>query len=503
MSDIYQLLNIDTSALRDFPLLALQATDRETERVMAQSARRLKAIEDAMLIEGNVQFAQATVEEVIEKVVRCAEMDDDSGIRWSSLELRIISYYPMLLQAEDRAYDYAFSLLDKHWKNLYFNGLVFYVLNGWNMMHLKFREPACDLIKRKLSAYDGTNRRYLTLKNHADYFDESGPLRLAMLLTCSETALSESPRLIAQVPSAISFSFFSDVIVKYVEKMKIRDFETLEEIFKLHQLDRTKKLVLANLVIEAESNGNEQEQLLVSKFGEHILGDISLSVTWSPFAGANVEQIAQLRKAKELVNKWYTRRVIEVFFKVCVQDEARKNFWLSKVNLISDFRVAGSRLVQATLEGNEMINSLLARYFIKTNAKRSQTAALILSIKSRVFIEFSDVGALYVYKIDNNHVSFLFEGNKTISDTRELKDTDMPMLATDDYWGYTDMEEEGKMNHMGNWERRLKNGSANIFMTTKLLERLSRRSTTRMCSRRYRCQNTLQPLPSSKCLRPQ
>lgn len=457
MSSIYSLLNLNEDVITNFHLQANSVADHQIEKVVNANMRRLKEIEDRMMTDCQIRVTAKSVDEVIKKVIRCANSKDTLFEDWTLSELRIVSYYIMKLQGDDIAYTYGLSLLDKNWKDLYFNGLVFYVLNGWNLMKKEYREEACQLIVKKLNSYNGNNNKYLLLKNHSNFFEEAGPLRMAALLNHKNIPLYNAPTLIGYKPSTFSLSYYSDVIIKTLCGQKFDDPDKIEELFEKHDSDRTKKMVFANFVEQADKNGNEFEQSQLSKFAYRMMGDISKSVTWTPFAGATDEEVSKLRRAKELVNQWYVRKVIEVFFEVCVQDHARKVFWTYYANqgVIKDFRIAGSTLVRQKMQNDDRVSNLFSRFFINTNSKYSQTAALILYIKNKVMVEFSDTGALYVYNRGNSMVGFIDKGKSVIGSVTDLKDTSIPLLVDGDYY-YTYYYEEGRLNHRGEWEQRLR-----------------------------------------------
>ena len=157
MSDIYSLLNINEDVLTNFHLQANSVADHQTEKVILANTRRLREIGERMLTDCQIKVTAKSVDEIMQKVIQSAYSSETSKEEWTSSELRIISYYLMKLQGDERAYDYGLKLLDNNWKDLYFNGLVFYVLNGWNLMKKEYREKACLLITKKLEAYHGEN----------------------------------------------------------------------------------------------------------------------------------------------------------------------------------------------------------------------------------------------------------------------------------------------------------------------------------------------------------
>lgn len=271
------------------------------------------------------------------------------------------------------------------------------------------------------------------------------------ILCCFKTILGYKP-------STIAWSFYSDVIVSYISKTGIKEENSVEHILSLHGLERTKKLVFANLIIKEEQSGDAFSQNKLSRFATKMIGDVSISTTWAPFTGATTEEISKLRQAKDLVNLWYARIVIDVFFEICVQDYARKEFWLNYVDMVDDFRVAGSFIVMRQLESDPRINGMLSKYFIRTTSVTSQTAALILCMKDKVFVEFSDTGALYAYEHKNAKLRSIESGRKYIDKVEDLKKTSLPLLVKSYSYNcyYYDYNPEGRMPHSGDWQFRLR-----------------------------------------------
>lgn len=455
MTDIYSLLNINHDVLKDFHLLANRVDNLQIEKVVNQNLRKLKSIEERLLVDGGIKVSKQSIDEILYKVVQYAKKEDFNMENWTMRELRIVSYYMMKLQDEENAYVYALMLLDNGWRNMFFNGLVFYLMNSWCMIKPDLRKSTSQLVVKKLQQYRDNNRRYLLLKNHANMFEEMGPQRLALLLVSQNKDVREAPLVLGSKASAISQSYFSDVIVKYCDRKSV-DLDTLEEIFEVHNVTRTKKLVFAELVKRADANGDPLVQTQLSKFINRQLGDVTLASTWAPFAGATYEEAQKLKRAMQLVNLWFTRRIIETFFEVCVQDRERKKFWLDYVPYVRGFKIVGSTMTKRTLQNDQRVSTMFHRHFIETNSTYSQTAALVLSIKDYVLVEFSDTGSLYAYKQGNKMVQFLKKGVRYMTSTNDLKDTSMEILVEKTTWGYTYYNDEGRLTHRGYWQDRLK-----------------------------------------------
>ena len=456
MRDIYSILNINQSIIKDFYLWANRVADHQTEKVINQNTRTLKQIEERMLVDKGLNVAQQSIDEIISKVIRMAPSGDTSMDNWTIRELRIVSYYLMKLRDDNVCYLYALDLLDKNWRNIFFNGLAFYLLNSWHSLELDYREQTSQLLIRKLETYSESNSRYSLWKNRANMFDSNGPVRMAALIKAKNMGIAQAPSLLGFKNTSIKQAYYSDVIVKYVENNHITDYETIEQIFELHNLDRTKKLIFAYLVETEDNIGDGLRRAQLCRFANTQLGDVTLASSWAPFTGATIAEIQRLKRAMQLVNMWFAQQIIESFFEICVQDKDRKSFWLRYVEKISGFKIVGSTAVKRMLQSNSKIGSMFLRHFIETNSYSSQTSALILFIKNKMMVEFSDTGALYAYNQTHPMVKTVTNTRYGIASTNDLKIPSMDGLVERNCWGdYCVYNEEGKLHHRGDWQGRL------------------------------------------------
>ncbi len=456
MSDIYGILNIDPDFIKDFHLLADRVVDHQVEKVIDKNLKALRQIEERMFVGEGLNIAVQSIDETISKVIRMAPSGDTSMDNWTTRELRIVSYYLMKLRDDNACYLYALELLDKNWKNLFFNGLAFYLLSSWHSIEPNYRDLTGQLLIRKLNAYSDVNHRYSLWKNRVNLFDCNGPIRMAALLKAKNKSIAEAPSILGFKNTAIRQEYYSDVIVKYVESNHITDRDSIERVFELHDIDRTKKLVFAYLVEIEEQAGDDISRAQLCRFANAWLGDITLSASWAPFIGATTTEAQRLKKAMRLVNTWFAQQVIESFFEICVQDKDRRLFWLKYVDKISGFKIVGSTAIRLTLQSNSKIGDIFLPHFIETNARSSQTSALILYFKDKVMIEFSDTGALYVYDQTHPIVKSIPDGRYGIASISDLKIPSMGRIVESNYWGeYSVYNEQGKLHHRGNWQGRL------------------------------------------------
>ena len=457
MSDIYSILNINSGIIQDFHLLADRVADHQIEKVINKNVRTLKQIEERMFVDKGLNVAQQSIDEIISKVIRMAPSGNTSMDNWTIRELRIVSYYLMKLRDDNVCYLYALELLDKNWKNIFFNGLAFYLLNSWHSIEPDYRNLTGQLLVRKLDSYSESNRRYNLWKNRANLFDSNGPVRMAALLKAKNMSVAEAPSLLGFKNTSIKQAYYSDVIVKYVETNHITNLDSIDQVFELHNLDRTKKLIFAYLVDTEDRIGDGLRRAQHCRFANVKLGDVTLASSWAPFTGATEKEVQRLRKAMENVNMWFLQQIVESFFEICVQDRERKSFWLKYVQnrSITRFKIIGSTAIKRLLQSNSKIGSMFLRHFIETNSYSSQTSALALFMKNKMFVEFSDTGALYVYNQTHSMVKKVTNARNGISSTNELKIPSMNVLIEANTWGGYYYYEEGRMTHQGYWQQRL------------------------------------------------
>ncbi len=453
--DAFHLLDIDKSTLSDFALQSIEIENNiETGRILKRAARRLKDIEDRMQSDGKrPEFSRQSVDEVIKKIKRAIT---NGRAEWSLAELRIISYHLGRFQNSQSQFNFAIGLLENDWRDLFINGIVFFLMNSWNTCSEQIRDHACRILKKHLREYVGSIKRYHQLKSSMDLFDTSGPARLSALLRAKSMLLEDAPLQLGYKPAALSFPYFSDVIIDYVRKTALPDYGYLEELFaQKHSLDRTKKLVFAHMIEDADNMEDALLQTNVSRIARRVLGDINDSTTWTPFAGASPEEKELLRKAKDLVTAWYARKSVEAFFDICVQDPRRRKCWLEYVQNVSDFRIVGSMATKAKLKSDSNVAPLLGKCFIETNSRVATTAALVLFMKDKVFVEFSDIGSLYIYNSNHPMVRSI-KAKKYIETTGDLKATSIGMAVEKvSSWSY-DFSDEGRITHQGEWENRFR-----------------------------------------------
>lgn len=470
MMDVYGELNINKDIFTNFSLQAREIENNiETKRILKHAINRLKDIEKLNQSEGKrPEFNMKTVEAVLDKLERDSKVQNED---WTVRELRLVSYYLSRFQMTQHTFEYAVNLLDNNWRDVFVSGITFFLMNSWNICPENLRNKTCDLLRNHLLSYTGSIKKYQLLKSKLDLLDSSGPIRLSALIRKKKMLLEDAPSLLGYKNSALSFPYFSDVIIDYIKKLGFKNLDSLEVLFnQMHRLDRTRKLVCAHMIEYADNVADAPLQIKVSKVARKILGDINSQQVWTPFSGATSEERSLLTKAKNLVTAWYARKSVEAFFEICVQDSRRRKCWLEYVQNVSDFRIVGSLSTKTKLQSDSTLSPLLRSCFIETNSRVSTTAALVLFMKDKVFVEFSDVGSLYIYNSRHNVVKSI-KTKRCIDSTSDLKYPSMNnAVEQTSAWSYS-YSDEGKISHRGEWEDRFQRwmrNKMNIIQGQKL-----------------------------------
>lgn len=462
MSDIHSLLKIDTELLENFYLRANYVDDYQTQKVINHNISRLKQIEESLMVSETLPVLPSDISDIIERIKEECIGSGKSVHNWTMRNLRIVAYNLVQFSGCAPAYNYALNLLDEQWKNLYFSGLMHSLLSSWHNLYQNYRSDLIKLLIKKLSAYKGSDKRYCVWQERLNFLETAGPIRVSSLLIHKNLEISETPKLLGYRPSALSYSYFSDVIVNYVVKKHIADRDQLQAIFHQHSLDRTKKLVFANLVEYEEQRGDAISRMQLCRLAQVYLGDVTLPSSWAPFRGATDEDAQKLKRAMELVNKWFTQQTIETFFDSCVNDPDRKSFWLKYVNEIDGFKIYGSSITRQILRNNSKIGPLVMRYFVELKSVNEQTSALVLYLRDKMIVEFSDVGAVYAYDKNGAMASSVKKISAGIASLKDLKDPKIGPLIIDGYY-----YPEGRLTHQGHWQRRLNGWLSQMVLPKK------------------------------------
>src|SRR5690606_21998618 len=123
----------------------------------------------------------------------------------------------------------------------------------------------------------------------------------------------------------------------------------------------------------------------------------------------------------------------------------RRNFWMKYSKQISLFKIIGSASIKTMLLRNQTITKFVEPRFASTNSQRDRNSALMFVIKNYLFVEFSDQGAFYAYKLSNPSTPSI--ESKYFFQTSDLKIPSMNWLAYRSGYYIQQTNPEGKLGH--------------------------------------------------------
>ena len=296
-----------------------------------------------------------------------------------------------------------------------------------------------------------------SFKSNIKFFDiRNGDVVLGSELALKNKQIKDATKFLSLPDSWFTYPYFSKVIVAYYDKRKehIEIFiDDLTNALNEHNNSTSNKRLISKLIIQANANEFTLLQDKVKSIAFRLVGDPGNAANWTAFEIATENEKEDLRKAKIILNEWITRQFINVFFEKCINDSRRKRFWLKYVKEITQFRVVGSTYIRRLLMSDNRISEYVTPRFSKTNSSRDGNAALMFTMRNYLFVEFSDNGSFYVYKLTNEKAPSI--NQDFFSSISDLKLTYLLQLVDRNSYYITYMAEEGKLPHRDghlNWE---------------------------------------------------
>lgn len=384
---------------------------------------------------------------------------------FSKKELRTLCYsfsyseknIPCILENEFEL-RLALKEINKFWRDSYFIGLIDCLLRNWETNHQKSLEELEQFIVKKLDNYTGNRGTLISFKDNKRYFStKNGDLILGDTIAKLNRPIQEATKIFGVPESWFAYPYFSKVIVTYYErnKSKIADeIGGLIEVLEKHNSSVTNKRLISKMIIQANHPQFVTLQDKIKKIAFAQIGDPSNLPYWAPFKNATEVEKNELSEARGILDEWIAKQFIDIFFRVCLNDERRKKFWLhiASKNKLS-FKVYGPNRTKRLLQQDERISQYLDARFETVSSTRD-VSAFILYIDDYMLIEFSDAGyAFYAYKLSGASKPNL---NYELNSVDELRNSNMPMLVYRTGHSIKSTNIEGRLGHNDGdvlWER--------------------------------------------------
>lgn len=355
-------------------------------------------------------------------------------------------------------------VISHKWKDSFIISLWHILLRNWHNLqnHEEQRNSLIKLLNKYCNEYNRTRKDILNISANIRLFTKyDSPKIYAIRLLKNKILINEAHLLINQKEAILIYEYFSEVIQKYVEIIERNNIEPDSTLaiyqFLLKQNSRRTKLLICSYLI----NNNKFNKLteIIKNQTVNLIGDPVKTHLWN-YGGLTESQKKNIETARIKLNILLNKDFIDVFFEKLVQDDRRKRYWLKFVDKINDIKFVGNRANYQYLKNIESISKYVdSRY---KNTKRYQsTCALIIYSQDYVFVEFTDTGALYIYKHQNFNVNL-----NNISGMNDLKvwTTDSYACKNNPNYSYSYrydtndkflMNSEGRITHQGDWELRV------------------------------------------------
>lgn len=377
-----------------------------------------------------------------------------SCVVFSQKELKKISFYVSSVVDSSNDLLLLKRLLEENWNDSYLSGLLYYLMYNWEIIadnpeNNRFKE----FIISKLKKYSGSRKKILALKTKYEFLNKTGPVQFAMFLMENNIPIMDSLSLLGLKKQSISYSYFCKTIRTYFYKKGFP--EELQACLDKHNNSDTCKIIVSQAIISIENGQFVEDKHRVQSYAIKNIGDPSIAANWSlNIDDDNLESI--VKKAGAILSHWMIEMYVDLIFNEVFQDPSREAFWIryAKANRIDYLKVIGGHLNKSKLLTHNVLKDSIDIYFKETVSDYNRnTCAILMRMGQYNFIEFSDQGALYVYK-NGEFINRILTSN--INKIDDLKDASLNNLVSREY-NYYYYEDEGRMVHIGNWTTRLDN----------------------------------------------
>lgn len=376
-------------------------------------------------------------------------------IVFSSWELKNFCYFFSRIVKDKKLVNIVLELLADQWSDLYFYGLVDFLLNSWDR-HSEVFMCVASFVAKHLGTYRGYVPRFRFLADNNWLLSSDGPMKLGLICREKSIGVSQILNKMKMAESRISYRFFGDVIYSYFCSMNaFPDIDELDNLLHKHKSDTTVKRVIPYLMCNLKMDRGQMTRLYALAI--RYIGKFDDDVKWC-FPNGTDEEKDIIRQAHDKLVAWVYKKYIYAYFINIVDDQNRSDFWVRAVKYIEDVRFVGSAGVRENFRLNPNLKNVVANRYITTD-RNSDTSAIVMRIRDRIFVEFSDVGSLYVYKQDNFPILNL-ESSKYTTSINDFKEPGINLLIDEESSIY---EDSGRMTHQGYWTWRLNKWFQNVM----------------------------------------
>ena len=132
-----------------------------------------------------------------------------------------------------------------------------------------------------------------------------------------------------------------------------------------------------------------------------------------------------------------------------MHEPSRQKYWLEHIDMIDDLEIWTTPFTMSLLMQDKRIADMLeTKVNVLNSEKNIDRSALIMSVGNYFFIEFSDVGCLYIYRRSGIYGS-------QIASKRFFYFDEIKRMKVDTIQSFYVEKQEGKIDHHKGWENTL------------------------------------------------
>jgi ferritin len=233
-----------------------------------------------------------------------------------------------------------------------------------------------------------------------------------------------------------------------------------------YEISLTKYLISFEISHFKNQITNDSIRDVIKNQAVKLIGDPNRASYWKlPENEYLREKIDIVENARNVLNQWINETLVNIFFSKVVDDRDRRNFWMSYVSKMSTVDIFLSDYqLHSILDDPQVKGGLENRFGILTSGGNT-SSILIFTIDKYRFVLAGSIagGALYVHpntstlypRIEDLKSEWFYAGRRLRTlNKNSLIHPSLPNLVYEDSY-YMNFNEEGRMVHNGNWQRRL------------------------------------------------
>lgn len=353
----------------------------------------------------------------------------------------------------------ALNIIKQNWKDSYIVSLWHMLLKNWtdlqsNKNSIKLFET---LLKNKSKAYIGKRSNILNITQHIDLFlSTDSPKKYATLLIEKKIILSNANQLFNHKDRILNYDYFSETANRYLDLISYNN-NNIDSIYvkgvycflEKHNSKKATLLICAKIINRNIFDNNID---IVKSETVRLISDPLKKTNWIN-SDLSVTEQQEVEKSRSRLKILLNKEFVEVFFKRIVEDKRREYYWLKFINDIEDIKIVGNKANYNYLKEVDSISEHVGGRY-KVTSSNQNTCALIMYLKDFVFVEFSDVGALYIYKKQSFKDKVNLNAVSSIENLKRMSTYNFACKNSSSY-GFVNLNSEGRITHQGDWESRV------------------------------------------------